>query len=57
MQRSIEADVRFVIYYGISGNTSAYWDLQNAGRELCYDPQENAEHLVLQLGGCCRADS
>ena len=46
VQRSIEADVRYGIYYGISGNTRAYWDLQNARRELGYTPQDNAEHLV-----------
>ena len=31
--RSIEADVRFGIYYGISGNTRGYWDIQNARQE------------------------
>ena len=46
VQRSIEADVRFGIYYGISGNTRAYWDLQNARRELGYDPQDNSEQFV-----------
>ena len=46
VQRSIEADVRFGIYYGISGNTRAYWDLENARRELGYAPQDNAEHFV-----------
>lgn len=46
VQRSIEADVRFGIYYGISGNTRAYWDLQNARRELGYAPQDNAEDFV-----------
>ena len=46
VQCSIEADVRFGIYYGISGNTRAYWDLQNARRELGYAPQDNSEHFV-----------
>ncbi len=46
VQCSIEADVRFGIYYGISGNTRGYWDLQNARRELGYVPQDNAEHFV-----------
>ncbi len=46
VQRSIEADVRYGIYYGISGNTRAYWDIQNARQELGYTPQDNAEHLV-----------
>ena len=43
--RSIEADVSFGIYYGISGNTRAYWDLSNAREELGYDPEDDAEAL------------
>ncbi len=42
--RSIEAtSIRFGIYYGISNNTRAYWDLQNAREELGYAPEDNAE--------------
>ncbi len=42
--RGIEAeDVTFGIYYGISGNTRAYWDIQNAREELGYEPIDNAE--------------
>lgn len=44
--RSIEADVRFGIYYGISGNTRGYWDIQNARKELGYDPEDDAERLA-----------
>ncbi len=41
---SIEAEsISFGIYYGISNNTRAYWDIQNAREELGYDPQDNAE--------------
>ena len=43
---SLEADVRFGIYYGISGNTRAYWDLQNARDELGYAPEDDAERLA-----------
>ncbi len=46
VQCSIEADVRCGIYYGISANTRAYWDIQNARQDLGYTPQDNAEHLV-----------
>ncbi len=42
----IEADVRFGIYYGISGNTRAYWDIQSARQELGYEPEDNAERLA-----------
>ncbi|MFT5367825.1 MAG: UDP-glucose 4-epimerase [Candidatus Latescibacterota bacterium] len=43
--RSIEAKdkIGFAIYFGISGNTRAYWDLQNAREEIGYDPEDNAE--------------
>ena len=44
---SIEAEsIKFGIYYGISNNTRAYWDIQNAREELVYDPQDNAENYV-----------
>lgn len=45
--RGIEAEqVKFGIYYGISNNTRAYWDTQNAREELGYAPEDNAEdHL------------
>jgi len=45
--RSIEAEyVRFGIYYGISNNTRAYWDIENARTELGYAPEDNAEAFL-----------
>ena len=44
--RGIESEVRFGIYYGISGNKRAYWDIQNAIAELGYAPEDNAEEHV-----------
>lgn len=45
--RGIEAvDVQFGIYYGISGNTRAYWDIANARRDLGYEPEDDAERFV-----------
>lgn len=41
--RSIEADVKFGIFYGISGNTRAYWDISNAREILGYTPEDDAE--------------
>ncbi len=42
--RSIEAEsVGFGVYFGISNNTRAYWDLQNAREELGYEPEDDAE--------------
>jgi len=46
--RSIEAEhVAFGIYYGISGNTRAYWDIQSAVAELGYAPEDDAERHVV----------
>lgn len=45
--RGIEAQhVKFGIYYGISGNTRAYWDIQNAIDELGYAPEDDSEEHV-----------
>ena len=44
--RSIEVDQSFGIYYGISGNARAYWDIQNARQELGYAPEDDAERLA-----------
>lgn len=38
--------VDFGIYYGISGNERAYWDTENARRDLGYAPQDDAERFV-----------
>ncbi len=47
IRRSIEAEsVTFGIYYGISNNRRAYWDIQNAREDLGYDPEDNAEDYV-----------
>jgi len=47
--RAIEAEVRFGIYYGISGNTRAYWDIANARRELGYAPEDDAETYAAEI--------
>ncbi len=39
-------DVPFGIYYGISGNKRAYWDTENARRDLGYAPEDDAERFV-----------
>jgi len=44
VRRSIKAEaIRFGIYYGISDNTRAYWDIENARKEIGYAPEDNAE--------------
>jgi nucleoside-diphosphate-sugar epimerase len=47
--RAIESDVRFGIYYGISGNTRAYWEIANARRELGYAPDDDAERYADEI--------
>jgi len=38
--------VDFGIYYGISGNERAYWDTENARRDLGYAPEDDAERFA-----------
>lgn len=40
---SLRTTVNFGIYYGISGNTRAFWDLNNARADLGYQPEDDAE--------------
>ena len=46
---ALEADAKYGIYYGISGNTRRYWDLSNAQEELGYEPQDDAEAYAAQV--------
>lgn len=47
--RGIETDVPFGVYYGISGNTRAYWDIGNARAELGYTPEDAAETFAAEV--------
>jgi nucleoside-diphosphate-sugar epimerase len=47
--RSIEADVTFGIFYGISGNTRAYWDISNARQLLGYAPEDDGETYAAEV--------
>ncbi len=45
IERSLTANVTFGIYYGISNNKGAFWDITNARLELGYTPQDDgSEH-------------
>ena len=45
--RCLEVEsVDFGIYYGTSGNERAYWDTENARRDLGYAPEDDAERFV-----------
>ena len=64
--KSIEtADIRdrhgvpFQVFYGISGNSHAFWSIANARRVIGYAPQDNSElrfhkQLARHLGCRCR---
>ena len=40
---SLEAPVRFGLYYGLSNNRRAQWEIANARRELGYHPEDDSE--------------
>jgi dTDP-4-dehydrorhamnose reductase len=44
--KSIESDVRFGIFFGVSNNTGRYWDISNAQQLLGYQPEDNAAEFV-----------
>ena len=48
VKRSLEHEnLGFQIFYAISGNTRRYWDISNAQKILGYEPQDNAESLLI----------
>ena len=40
---SLETNVKYGVYYGVSNNTRNYWDISNAKKELIFNPKDNAE--------------
>ena len=38
---SLQADVKFGIYYGVSNNKKRFWDISDAERELGYQPEDD----------------
>jgi nucleoside-diphosphate-sugar epimerase len=44
--KSIESDLPFGIFFGVSNNTGRYWDISNAQQLLGYQPQDNAAEFV-----------
>lgn len=50
--RAIETDpqqVPYLVCYGISGNTRAYWDIRNAREVLGYAPDDDAEAYAAEV--------
>jgi nucleoside-diphosphate-sugar epimerase len=42
VKRSLLADVKFAIYYGVSNNQKRFWDISNAIEEIGYKPEDGA---------------
>ncbi len=42
VRKSLLADVKFGIYYGVSKNAKRFWDISNAEAELGYHPEDDA---------------
>ncbi len=49
--RSLGADVRFGIFYGISRNRRRYWDISSAEAVLGYRPEDDAEEYAREVEG------
>jgi hypothetical protein len=41
VEKSLSTEVTFGIYYGISDNKDAFWDISNARADLGYQPVDD----------------
>lgn len=46
VKKSLLADIKFGIYYGVSGNKKRFWDISNAKIELGYNPEDDASITI-----------
>ncbi|MHB8521373.1 MAG: NAD-dependent epimerase/dehydratase family protein [Limisphaerales bacterium] len=49
--KSLRADVKFGIFFGVSNNTGRYWDISNAQQLVGYEPQDNSAVFVASEQG------
>ena len=42
VRRSLFAEVKFAVYYGVSNNRKRFWDISNAEAEVGYQPESDA---------------
>ena len=42
VRKSLLADVKFAIYYGVSNNQKRFWDISNVMEEIGYEPEDTA---------------
>ena len=45
VEKGLKSNLTFGIYYGVSNNKGAFWDISNARRELGYSPEDDASTL------------
>lgn len=45
VEKSLTANVTFGIYYGVSNNRGAFWDISNARLELGYEPVDDGGEM------------
>ena len=46
VRKSLSANVKFGIYYGVSHNAKRFWDILNAEAELGYHPEDDANSQI-----------
>jgi len=44
--KSIRADLKFAIFFGVSNNTGRFWDISNAQKLVGYEPEDNAADFL-----------
>jgi UDP-glucose 4-epimerase len=45
VKKSLLAEIKFGIYFGVSNNAKRFWDISNAEKELGYQPEDDASKL------------
>jgi nucleoside-diphosphate-sugar epimerase len=46
VEKSLLSKIHFGIYYGVSNNKRRFWDIENARKELGYEPMDDAYSLL-----------
>jgi NAD+ dependent glucose-6-phosphate dehydrogenase len=42
VKKSLQAEIKFAIYYGVSNNEKRFWDISNVVEEIGYQPEDGA---------------
>ena len=49
--KSLNADVPFAIFFGVSNNTGRFWDISNARTLVSYEPRDDAADYLKKSRG------